>query len=72
MENKMRYWFVVFTYSTKTGFGNGNLGYANDSFNVKDIRIEAKLQSPLALPGSIVMTNFIEMTEEDYNEFWKK
>lgn len=72
MENKMRYWFVAFNYATKIGFGNGNLGYGADSFNANDINIEAKRQSPESLPNSIVITNFIEMTEEDYNEFWKK
>jgi hypothetical protein len=72
MENKTRYWFVVFNYSTATGFGNGNLGVGAIGFDLKGIHELAYKQSPDALYNSIVITNFIEMTEEDYMAFWKK
>lgn len=68
---KFRCWFVSFNYQATNGIGNGNLGFASNSFaNRNYIKKLCYDQSPEAMPGSVVITNFIEMTEEDYNEFW--
>lgn len=71
LKEKTRYWFVVFNYSTARGFGNGNLGVGAVGFDLKGINEQAYKQSPEALPNSVVITNFIEMTEKEYNEFWE-
>lgn len=72
MGHKIRCWFVAFNYATQTGFGNGNFGFTSNSFaNRKYILKLCYDQSPLAIPNSVTITNFIEMTEEDYNEFWE-
>lgn len=69
-KNGLRYWFVVFNYGTKNGIGTGNLGFYGANFIKNDINNMCRAQTPDALPNSVVITNLIEMTEEDYNEFW--
>lgn len=72
MENKMRYWFVSFNYQATNGFGNGNIGFVSNSFASRSyIKKICYDQSPEAVPGSVVVDNFIEMTKDDYNEYFE-
>lgn len=63
---KMKYFLISYIYGSGGELGTGNLGFGCDTFpNYEKI-------TELSGIGKLTVINIMEMTQEQYSEFWRK
>lgn len=67
---ELRYWFVVLKYNTQKGNGTSNVGQIGEYLNQKEVCDQFLKNNKDVVEGTIVITNFIELSLIDFNNFF--